>query len=72
MRFIGEKGKFQYSLIYVIMNNINTMSSGNYYYDIFYFNTDIWWQCNEDTLTGLLYNVGRVSIIFLNMKNCDK
>ena len=47
MELPQEKENVQYTLISVIMHEGNSISSGHYYCDTLYFNTVIWWRCDE-------------------------
>ena len=47
MELPQEKENVQYTLISVIIHEGNSISSGHYYCDTLYFNTVIWWRCDE-------------------------
>ena len=60
MTFPQEKEDIIYTLISSNMHEGNTMSSGHDYCEIIYFNTWIWWSCDDDNITQLItlpYNV---------------
>ena len=42
-----------YSLVSIIYHDGNSMSTGHYYSDILEFNTGVWWQFNDDSMTQI-------------------
>ena len=53
MKFPQWAEDVQYTLVSVISHDSNSMSSGNYYCGVLYFNTGIYWHCDEYNITLL-------------------
>ena len=76
--FTQDTEDVTYNLVYLNDHGGNSMSPSNYLYDTLYFNTGIWWYCDDDKITKLreipynVYSVAPYPTSGKKLKNYDE